>query len=264
MVAITRFEREHIFDAVKLMYTSVANQPEREFHFPTGRKACEYVGYPAEHLDRIIPTALESFAGVGYPFASRVINEGDAVLDIGAGAGTDVLLAALLSGPQGTVYGLDMTRAMHEKLHANKNAMQLDNVEPLMGNAEKIPLEDNSVDVVTSNGVLNLVPDKTRAFAEIRRVLRPGGRIQISDIVIHKHFNELDESKANPQLWAECIVGAMHEDDYLDALRAAGFSDVDVIDRVDYFAASSNESTRDTAAYFATESITIKGLQNQA
>ncbi|MGD8999508.1 MAG: methyltransferase domain-containing protein [Granulosicoccaceae bacterium] len=259
MVAIVKFEREHIFDAVKLMYTSVANQPEREFHFPTGRKACEYVGYPAEQLDRIIPAALESFAGVGYPFCGNVIKEGDTVLDIGAGAGTDVLLAALLTGPQGRVYGLDMTRAMHEKLHNNKNAMQLGNVVPLMGNAEKIPLEDNSVDVVTSNGVLNLVPDKDKAFSEIHRVLKPRGQIQISDIVIHKHFDQLDESKANPQLWAECIVGAMHEDDYLAAIRAAGFTGVEVLDRVDYFAASGNASTRETAEYFATESITIGG-----
>ena len=261
MVAITKFDREHIFDAVKLMYTSVANKPKQEFHFPTGRSACEYVGYPAEHLDRIVPTAMESFAGVGYPFCCDVIKEGDVVLDIGAGAGTDVLLSALLTGPSGKVYGLDMTRAMHEKLHRNKDDMNMDNVEPIMGNAEEIPLQDNSVDVVTSNGVLNLVPDKFKAFAEIYRVLKPGGRIQVSDIVIHTHFDKLDASKSNPQLWAECIVGAMHENDYIEALGKAGFGQLDIMDRVDYFAASSSESTRETAEYFQTESITIKGTK---
>lgn len=261
MVAITKFDREHIFDAVKLMYTSVANQPEKEFHFPTGRSACEYVGYPNEHLDKILPAAMESFAGVGYPFGCDVIQQGDVVLDIGAGAGTDVLLSAILTGPEGKVYGLDMTRAMHEKLNRNKDEMGMAHVEPIIGNAEEIPLEDNSIDVVTSNGVLNLVPDKFKAFDEIYRVLKPGGRIQISDIVIHKHFDALDASKANPQLWAECIVGAMHENDYIEALGKAGFSNLAIIDRVDYFAASSSDSTRETAEYFETESITIKGIK---
>ena len=261
MVAIVKFEREHIFDAVKLMYTCVANQPEREFHFPTGRTACEYVGYPKEQLDQIIPAAMESFAGVGYPFCCNVINKGDIVLDIGAGAGTDVFLSSILTGPEGKVYGLDMTRAMHEKLHSNKEETGSAHVEPIMGNAEDIPLDDSSIDVVTSNGVLNLVPDKAKAFEEIYRVLKPGGRIQISDIVIHKHYDKLDESKANPQLWAECIVGAMHENDYLEALAKTGFSELEVVERVDYFAASNNESTRETAEYFETESITIKGIK---
>jgi SAM-dependent methyltransferase len=261
MVAIAKFEREHIFDAVKLMYTSVANQPEKEFHFPTGRSACEFVGYPKDQLDAIIPSALESFAGVGYPFQANVIKTGDTVLDIGAGAGTDVLLAALLTGPQGKVYGLDMTTAMYEKLHKNREKMQLDQVMPLFGNAEDIPLPDNCVDVVTSNGVLNLVPNKPQAFREIFRVLRPGGHIQISDIIIHKNDDELDDSKANPQLWAECIVGAMQEQQYIDTFTAAGFTGIKVLDHLDYFAGSSNESTRNVAGYFQAESITISGCR---
>ena len=259
MVAIAKFDREHIFDAVKLMYTSVANEPEKTFHFPTGRSACEFVGYPKEQLDRITPTALESFAGVGYPFASNVIKEGDTVLDIGAGAGTDILLAALLVGPSGEAYGLDMTRAMHEKLHVNKEKMGLDNVAPLLGNAEDIPLEDGLVDVVTSNGVLNLVPNKEKSFSEIFRVLKPGGYIQISDIIIKKNIGSLDKSKANPRLWAECIVGAMEEEAYIESFKAAGFIDTHKIDALDYFSGSASESTRNTASNFGASSITIVG-----
>ena len=108
MVAIAKFEREHIFDAVKLMYTAVANKPEKGFHFPSGRTACAFVGYPKEVLDKIIPTALESFAGVGYPFCAEVIQSGHSVLDIGAGAGTDILLSALLVGKEGKAFGLDI------------------------------------------------------------------------------------------------------------------------------------------------------------
>lgn len=259
MVAITNFSRDHIFDAVKLMYTSVANQPEKKFHFPTGRAACEFVGYPKAQLDQIIPTAMESFAGVGYPFAANVIKTGDAVLDIGAGAGTDILLAALLVGPEGKAYGLDMTRAMHEKLHANMGKMKLENVVPLFGNAEEIPLEDESIDVVTSNGVLNLVPDKKKAFAEIFRILKPGGVIQISDIIINKNRGELDESKANPKLWAECIVGAMEEAPYIKSFEDAGFTSMKKLAELDYFSGSENEGTRKTAAYFGASSITIVG-----
>jgi len=259
MVAITQFSRDHIFDAVKLMYTTVANQPEKGFHFPTGRPACEFVGYPGDQLDQITPTALESFAGVGYPFAADVIRTGDAVLDIGAGAGTDILLSALLVGPGGKAYGLDMTRAMHEKLHANRGKMGLENVVPLMGNAEEIPLEDASVDVVTSNGVLNLVPDKQKAFAEIFRVLKPGGHVQIADIIINKNWSELDESRANPKLWAECIVGAMEEEPYLRSFEDAGFTSMRKISELDYFAGSESESTKKTASYFGAISITIVG-----
>jgi ubiquinone/menaquinone biosynthesis C-methylase UbiE len=134
-------------------------------------------------------------------------------------------------------------------------------VVPLFGNAEEIPLEDASVDVVTSNGVLNLVPDKPKSFAEIFRVLKPGGYIQISDIIINKNEESLDQSKANPKLWAECIVGAMEEDQYIASFAEAGFSDLRKLDQLDYFSGSSSESTRNTASYFGASSITIVGTR---
>ncbi|MGH8721115.1 MAG: methyltransferase domain-containing protein, partial [Burkholderiales bacterium] len=136
MVVVTSSQREVIFDAVRAMYTAVATSPQQEFHFPTGRRACEYVGYPAAELDQLPPTALESFAGVGYPFAARAIASGDAVLDIGSGSGSDTLIASRLVGSGGRVVALDVTEAMRRKLRANVALAGVTNVEVLEGNAE--------------------------------------------------------------------------------------------------------------------------------
>jgi SAM-dependent methyltransferase len=257
MVAIVDTKKESIFRAVSAMYTDVATCPARVFHFPTGRPACEFVGYPKEQLDAIPATASESFAGVGYPFAVGAIQEGDRVLDIGSGSGTDVLIASLLAGPGGRVFGLDMTPAMLEKARANAATMGATNVEFVEGNAEKIPLPDASVDVVTSNGVLNLVPDKPRAFKEILRVLRPGGKIQISDIVLGRPIKET--SRENPQLWAECIVGAVMQDQYLQMFRDAGFRSVTPLSNLDYFAKSAEADTREVAASYGAQTLIFTG-----
>jgi len=258
MVAIFSDKREFIFKAVADMYTDVATHPEKMFHFPTGRLACLFVGYPGHQLDLVPATAPESFAGVGYPFAAGVIREGDVILDVGSGSGTDTLIASTLIGARGKVYGLDMTQAMLAKLRRNIAAMGAENVEPIEGNAEEIPLSDASVDVVTSNGVLNLVPDKPRAFAEIARVLKPGGRLQISDISLATPVSE--KSRANPKLWAECVVGAVVEDDYVAQLRAAGL-DVEVISRLDYFAGSASEDTRRVARGLGAHTIVLRGAK---
>ncbi len=257
MVAFVGDKKDSIFKAVSEMYTDVANRPSRHFHFPTGRPACLFVGYPKERLDAIPETAVESFAGVGYPFAVGAIQKGDRVLDIGAGSGTDVLIASTLVGLRGRVYGLDMTDAMLSKARANAEKMGTSHVEFVKGNAETIPLPDASIDVVTSNGVLNLVPDKPKAFSEIFRVLRPGGRIQIADIVLGKPIKT--ESRNNPQLWAECIVGAVLEADYLALFRAAGFKNVTVIGELDYFSKSAEADTREVAAKYGAKTVVIEG-----
>ena len=257
MVVITSDQRDVILDAVRKMYTDVARDPGRGFHFPTGRPACEFEGYSDELLDRIPAEAVASFAGVGCPFRAEVIREGDAVLDVGSGSGTDALIAVHLVGPGGEVIGLDMTRAMRQRLEANARAMGAGNVRVLDGQAEKIPLPDASVDVVTTNGVLNLVPDKPKAVREIHRVLRPGGRIQVADIVLAQTPSEACRSK--PELWAECIVGATKEDDYLGYFRSAGFRDLEVLDRVDYFARSPSDETREVAGSFGAEAVVFRG-----
>jgi SAM-dependent methyltransferase len=256
MVAILSDKKTFIFQAVRDMYTEVATQPGKGFHFPTGRLACLFVGYPAALLDRIPAAATASFAGVGYPFAAGVIQPGDTVLDIGSGAGTDTLIASLLVGEQGTAVGLDMTPAMRARLQANGRTLGAGNLRVIGGNAEEIPLPDASVDVVTSNGVLNLVPDKPRAFAEIVRVLKPGGRVQIADIALGKPVS--DSAKLDPKLWAECIVGAVLEAQYVAGLQEAGL-DVDVISRLDYFAGSDTESTRRVAHGLGAHSLVLRG-----
>ena len=256
MVAILSNQREVIFAAVQAMYTDVASHPGKVFHFPTGRDACHFVGYPDEQLNRIPPTAVESFAGVGYPFAAGAIHPGDTVLDVGSGSGTDVLIAHTLTGPSGRVIGLDMTEAMLEKLARNVSLAGATNVEWMQGNAEEFPLPDTSVDVVTSNGVLNLVPDKRRAVQEIFRVLRPGGRVQIADIVLGKPID--DACSTDPQLWAECIVGATMEDSYLALFHAAGFTDIETLANLDYFSASASPETRSIASSFRACSLVLR------
>lgn len=256
MVAILSNQREVIFDAVQRMYADVATMPDREFHFPTGRRACEFVGYPADQLDPLLPAAVESFAGVGYPFAAEVIHPGDTVLDIGSGSGTDVFIAACLVGPGGRVIGLDLTEAMRDKLRANAAAAGVVNLEVIAGNAEAIPLPDGSVDVVTTNGVLNLVPDKAQAIREIARVLRPGGRLQLADIVVRTLPS--DSCRSHPELWAECVVGATTAESYIATFEAAGLRGVEVLSRRDYFAGSSNPETRRVAGSFGAHAVVIR------
>lgn len=253
MVAILGFSRERIFDAVKDMYTSVANAPERPYHFPVGREAGLIAGYPQDVLDAVPAATLASFAGVAYPFRAGVIGKGDTVLDIGAGAGTDSWIAAQRVGPRGKVYALDMTPAMLARLRALAAAVP--NLEVLEGNAESLPLPDASVDVVTSNGMLNLVPDKRRAIAEIFRVLKPGGRVQIADIVIRRPVTF--DCKTDPELWAECVVGASIDEDYLAAFRDAGFEDVAVLREFDFFSHSRSAYTRQVARRFGARAIEI-------
>jgi ubiquinone/menaquinone biosynthesis C-methylase UbiE len=256
MVVITSNNRDIIFDAVRAMYTDVAYHPDREFHFPTGRAACEFVGYSAHLLDAIPATAIESFAGVGNPFGTEVIREDDVVLDIGSGSGTDALIASTLVGRRGRVIGLDMTAAMREKLLHNVGLMGAENVQVLEGNAEDIPLPDASVSVVTSNGVINLVPAKGRAIDEIFRVLDSGGRVQIADIVVET--SPSDACRNQPQLWAECIVGATTEADYIAQFERAGFQDIEVLRRLNYFSGSASEETRRIAGSFGAHAIVMR------
>lgn len=260
MVVVTTNQRDVIFEAVRAMYTDVANKPETAFHFPTGRAACEQFGYPAELLDRVPPGALESFAGVGYPFQCDVITAGDVVLDIGSGAGTDVFIALAQAGTSGRVIGLDMTKAMRDKLRSLTLAAGVSKrVDIAEGNAEEIPLPDATVDVVTSNGVINLVPDKQAVAREIYRVLKPGGRVQIADIVLQTPAS--DACRSNSQLWAECIVGATPEQEYVETFRAAGFATVEIVQQLDYFAFSPSESTRKTAAGLGGHTIVLRAVK---
>ena len=184
---------------IEKTYTEVSTEPAKDFIFPTGRAWAEQLGYPEPELTRVPDATVESFAGVANPFSLGPIEQGTTVLDLGCGAGTDLLIAAQMTGAAGSVVGVDMTRPMLDRAQASARAMGLANVELRESLIESLPLPDASVDVVISNGVIDLVPDKQAVFAEIDRVLRPGGRLQIADVVIHTEVSA--DARDRIDLW---------------------------------------------------------------
>ncbi len=180
-------------------YAEVADNPGRGFHFHTGRPLAKILGYREELLDAVPESAIESFAGTGNPFSLGEIERGARVVDVGSGAGIDSLIAGHLTGPEGQVIGIDMTPEMLEKASAAAKAAGMTRVEFREGYAEALPVPDGWADVVISNGVVNLCPDKLMAFGEMFRVLKPGGRIQIGDILVQKAVPA--DAKADIDLW---------------------------------------------------------------
>jgi arsenite methyltransferase len=184
---------------IKKTYAKVSQEPAEDFIFPTGRAWALDLAYPPDLLARVPEAAAESFAGVANPFALGTLERDEVVLDLGSGAGTDSLVAAQMVGPQGHVTGLDMTPEMLAKAQAAAAEMEAANVKFVEGEVELLPFGDESFDVVISNGVIDLVPDKDAVFSEIHRVLRPGGRIQIADVTIQSPVSE--EGRRNIDLW---------------------------------------------------------------
>ena len=179
-------------------YARVSTEPTQDFMFPTGRAWAEDLDYPPE-LAHVPDTAVESFAGVANPWQLGRLEAGERVLDLGSGAGTDSLIAAQMVGPGGSVTGIDMTPQMRDKAAAAAAEMGIANVEFVEGEAERLPFSDRSFDVVVSNGVIDLIPDKDAVFAELHRVLVPGGRLQIADVTIQNPVSE--EGRRNIDLW---------------------------------------------------------------
>jgi SAM-dependent methyltransferase len=189
---------EVLRDEIKKTYASVSTEPDKDFIFPTGRSWAEDLGYPDE-LANVAESAVESFAGVANPWTMGRLEPGERVLDLGSGAGTDSLVAAQMVGPDGRVTGIDMTAPMLAKARAAAAEMGVANVEFVEGEAERLPFDDDSFDVVISNGVIDLIPDKDAVFAELHRVLVPGGRMQIADVTIQNPVS--DEGRRNIDLW---------------------------------------------------------------
>jgi len=183
---------------IKKTYASVCEEPEKEFIFPTGRAWAEDLGYPDE-LANIPDAAVESFAGVANPWTMGRLKAGERVLDLGSGAGTDSLIAAQMVGPEGWVTGIDMTPQMLAKARAAAAEIGVANVDFVEAEAERLAFAEASFDVVVSNGVIDLIPDKDAVLAEIFRVLAPGGRIQIADVTIQNPVSE--EGRRNIDLW---------------------------------------------------------------
>jgi arsenite methyltransferase len=194
------FDTQLLRAEVSKVYSCVAADPDGDFHFHHGPAyAVEFLGYDAAELAALPAECTASFAGIGNPHSIAPVLLGETVVDIGSGAGTDLLLAARHAGPTGRAVGIDMTEAMRDRARASAAAVGLSNVEVHNADATALPLPDASVDVVISNGVLNLVPEKEKAFAEILRVLRPGGRLQLADIVIDIELGE--NVRRNIDLW---------------------------------------------------------------
>jgi arsenite methyltransferase len=185
---------------IQRTYADVSTKPDQEFIFPTGRAWALDLGYPPDLLAGIPEASCESFAGVANPFSMGALQPGADVLDVGCGAGMDSLVAAQMVGGTGSVTGIDMTPEMVAKARGSIAEMGLGNVRIVEGSAEHLPFDDASFDVVISNGVIDLIPDKDAVFSEITRVLRSGGRIQLADVTIQNPVSE--ESKRDIDLWA--------------------------------------------------------------
>ncbi len=188
-------------------------------------------GYTRDELESLPPEAVVNSFGCGNPLALSEVKEGDIVLDLGSGAGIDILLAAKTVGPKGRAIGIDMTDEMIAKAHENIANSGLENVEVRKGIIEDLPVESESVDLVISNCVINLSPEKPNVFAEIARVLKPGGRMLVSDIVVTDLPDSIRKDQA---LYNSCVAGAIREEEYVDGLRRAGLSDVEVRERIIY------------------------------
>ncbi|HEX2173085.1 MAG TPA: methyltransferase domain-containing protein [Dehalococcoidia bacterium] len=194
-----KLDLDKLRGAIQAEYAEVASSPDKGFHFHTGRPLARLLGYPEAETDPLPESVIESFAGVGNPFVFGALRPVEVVVEVGSGAGFDAVLAARQVGPSGRVIGVDMTPAMLEKARANAAKLGLGNVEFRQGYMEELPVEDGAADVVISNGVINLSPDKETVFREIARVLKPGGRLQIADIVVQKAVP--DAAKENIDLW---------------------------------------------------------------
>jgi arsenite methyltransferase len=239
-------DTQELEQRVKDMYREVAEAPEKEFHFETGRPLAERLGYPAVELDAIPAPAIDSFAGVGYYFDLAAIKPGETVVDLGSGSGMDSFLASLQTGEAGRVVGIDMTEAQLAKARRLATEHGFAQAAFLEAHIEQLPLEERSADVVISNGVINLSPDKTKVFAEAARVLRPGGRLAIADIVTATQLPE--GVTCDAALWAACIGGAMQRDDYREAIEAAGF-EIDDLKENDQYRFVSERADNATQKY---------------
>lgn len=251
IIKTTEVDATVLEDKVKAMYRSVADNPHGEYHFEMGRAMAERLGYPAALLDRIPTEAIESFAGVGHYFDLAGLEPGERVLDLGSGSGMDSFVAAELVGRAGAVVGVDMTDAQLRKAEALRTRAGYTQVTYQKGYIQSVPREDASFDAVISNGVINLAPKKARVFQEAARLLRPGGRLALADIVTERPLPE--NVTCDATLWAACIGGAQQQDRYLEAIRAAGLVIEAVRDNPEYHFISDG-------AKWATDTFGVKSI----
>ncbi|HET7474989.1 MAG TPA: methyltransferase domain-containing protein [Dermatophilaceae bacterium] len=240
--------------AVKVqdMYRHVAQQPHDRFHFELGAPVALRVGYDPDRLAKVPTGAVESFAGVGYFFDLADLQAGETVVDLGSGSGMDAFYAAGLVGPGGRVFGVDFTQEQLDKARRLAADAGFAHVEFREGRIEALPFADGTLDCVISNGVINLCPDKLAVFTEAARVLKPGGRLAIADIISERPLKE--SIVCNADLWASCIGGAAQQDAYLESIASAGFT----VDRHRPNAyAFISEQARNASAKYGVKSISL-------
>jgi arsenite methyltransferase len=241
---------------VREMYGHVARDEVADLHFEVGRPVAEHAGYPAELLAAIPPEALASFAGVGQHLDLAGLAPGEAVLDLGSGSGTDVFCAAVQVGPNGRAVGVDFTAAQLAKANRLRERDGFGQVSFEEARIDELPFADSSFDVVISNGVINLSVVKGRVFAEAARVLRPGGRLALSDIVSGRPLKQ--RTRRNTDLWAACIAGAIPRDSYLDAIEEAGL-EIRTVRRNDYRFIS--DRALEACATYEVQSISVLAVK---
>lgn len=226
---LEKLSHEEIKEAVRVKYSQVAGDPCAEFNFPVGRLFAESVGYPKELLDHLSLSFSESFTGAGNPQEYVDASEGDVLLDLGCGAGLDLYLYAQKIGPKGILYGLDISAEMVNKTSTNLQSAGVGNFVSLNCPADKIDLLDSAVDIVTSNGIYNLSPDKEAVLQEVFRILKPGGRTVFSEIVLKAPLEEEIRKSIND--WFRCIGGALTESGFIALMRKVGFEKIEILSK---------------------------------
>ncbi len=252
-VDVRRLDVAALETKVKAMYREVALKPDADFHFEMGRGLADRLGYLPSDLDAVPAHAIASFAGVGYYFDLAGLRPGERVVDLGSGSGMDSFVAALKVGPEGRVIGVDMTDEQLDKAEQLRRAAGIAHVEYRKAYVQQTGLPEASADLVISNGVINLVPDKRAVFREAARLLKPGGRIALADIVTEKQLS--DGITGDATLWAACIGGAMQEDGYVAEIEAAGLRVQERRDNPQYLFIS--ENAQGAATKFGVKSISL-------
>lgn len=241
IIAPQHFNTDYLRQQVEQTYDQVARRPQGDYHFHLGPEyAATYLGYDAQELAQLPREATARFAGVGNPIAIGPIHAGETVLDHACGAGMDLLLAARRVAPGGRAIGVDMTPTMRECASAAAELAGLSHIVDIRaGVFENLPLENETVDVVLSNGVLNLAPDKGKVFQEIKRVLKPGGRLHLADVIVQRELS--DAARQDPDIWAACIGGALVEPELAQLAQQTGLEDGHIVRRFNCFQGTSAE-----------------------
>jgi arsenite methyltransferase len=252
---IPQIDKKNLRTAISKEYTEVACNLDHTIHFTSGFPLAIRLGYPEGILKTIPEEAVRPFAGVGNPFKMGTINLAETILDIGSGAGMDCIFASFYGNRSNIIWGLDMTEAMLEKARNNARIAGSE-IRFIKGYAENIPLPDSSIDLVISNGVINLCPDKELVYKEIYRVLRPGGRFMIGDVLLERPVPS--ESRELIHLWTNCVAGAIIKDEYIEVINKAGFLDIQIMEVFDVF---SDARIAKSASYFGAKGYNIKGIK---